>query len=172
MTQPLRFVKIHNQRELSLQHMSALRREVGWDEEFVGMWIDKSRDGRANFVLAYAEGTIADEYSNLVGMVGVTWDTDTPIDPAFANRDEGIIQLTSLAIAKRWQGKGLGKAMMDAAETMAGECGAIKIVSVTRTIDYGSNKLHERAGFRISGTVMRSWTTAEHPALFWEKLLV
>ncbi|KAI8813255.1 hypothetical protein BJ742DRAFT_789585 [Cladochytrium replicatum] len=175
----IRLVKVQDQPEDSLRHMRALRQEAGWDEEYVNLWLEKSLDGRGNFALAYTgdleEQNVVEgdyptkDYPHLVGLIGVTWTEDTPLDPTFARRDEGIIQLTSLVIAKRYLRKGLGLEMMLLGDGLARECGAKKIVSLTRQTNNISINMHQKAGYTITGTRMRSWTTEDLPAVFFEK---
>ncbi|KAI8813256.1 acyl-CoA N-acyltransferase [Cladochytrium replicatum] len=174
----LRIVKVHEQPELFRQHLLALRREAGWGEENILIWLEKSRNGQACYVLAYAQNsneleanpTGSAELSDLVGMIGVTWE-DPEGDVTLGNRDEGLIQLTSLVIAKRWQGKGLGLELMRVGESIARELGAKKIVSFTDRTNVASIKLHDRLGYRTYGTTKRVWTEGGPPAVCFDKIL-
>ncbi|KAI8813253.1 acyl-CoA N-acyltransferase [Cladochytrium replicatum] len=172
MTLTFHVIPVHKLPEdTATQHLVALRREAGWGEDSILHWISTSREGTACYVIAYADNQPSDDAnSNVIGMIGVTW-VDSEGDRTLGNRDQGIKQLSSLTIAKRWRGKGLAHQLMLIGENLARERGAKKIVSFTNYDNVASFKLHERAGYRIYGTTKRVWTGTGPPAVCFEKIL-
>ncbi|KAI8813254.1 acyl-CoA N-acyltransferase [Cladochytrium replicatum] len=173
MTLTFHIVPIHEIPEaIAKEHLVALRREAGYGEDDIPHWISTSRDGTACYVMAYTDNPHSDHtvYSNLIGTIGVTW-VDSEGDPALGNREEGIIQLSSLAVAERWRGKGLAHQLMLIGEKLARERGAKKIVSYTDYENVLSFKVHEHAGYRMCGTTKRVWAGTGPPAVCFEKTL-
>jgi ribosomal protein S18 acetylase RimI-like enzyme len=82
----------------------------------------------------------------------------------------GLLQLTSgspleaeiktMAVAEDWQGRGLGRALVEVALKHAHDSGTARVVVATAAADVGNLRFYQRQGFRIFAVERDAFTTA------------
>lgn len=82
----------------------------------------------------------------------------------------GCVHLVSIGILPEFQGRGLGSLLMTLGITHARVGGFSKVVSVIRPSNIASRKLHERFGFRKTGTTISGYfEEPDEPGVMYEK---
>ncbi len=92
-----------------------------------------------------------------VGHVLVRWQTDTP---KYAALPRGVPVLEWLGVAERHRNRGIGTALMGAAEELARSRGHDGLVLSVGVDNHGARRLYQRRGYREMGLEPQylSWT--------------
>ncbi|KAJ3061939.1 hypothetical protein HDU98_002188 [Podochytrium sp. JEL0797] len=112
----------------SIDLITQLRAECGWDADQVPKWVQEAKDGlRVNFFcVEEADGSV-------VGFISLVLHFES--DLAMANRETHTAMIKSLFIRNEHQNKGYGKEAMRAIEVIAGREYDVKTV----TLDTGAS---------------------------------
>ncbi|MFV3304986.1 GNAT family N-acetyltransferase [Pseudomonas sp. NY15181] len=65
-------------------------------------------------------------------------------------RSWGVIEITNLAVEEEWQGRGLGRRLLEAAIDSARSAGALRLDICTGNSSLAQLGLYQRMGFRIA----------------------
>lgn len=65
-------------------------------------------------------------------------------------RSWGVVEITNLAVAEAWQGRGLGRRLLEAAIDAARSAGALRLDICTGNSSLAQLGLYQRMGFRIA----------------------
>ena len=98
-----------------------------------------------DILVAVADGAV-------VGMVGVA--VQEPPDPGAVIRAVPTVDL-GISVAEEWRGRGVGQALMAAAERWARERGASRMVLDMSAENDGALRFYERLGYRRHGLLLR-----------------
>lgn len=98
-----------------------------------------------------SEGLVAEADGRVVGMVEL-W-LKRPRDPESAREPRVKVDL-GLAVAPDWRGKGVGTALMRAAEDWARARGAERMVLDLDVHNAGAQRLYERLGYEVEAIAM------------------
>jgi GNAT superfamily N-acetyltransferase len=116
--------------------------EQGWDKpvaQYLGYCRD-SRDGRRVVLVAEYDGRFA-------GYVTLVWDSAYP-----PFHEAGIPEIADFNVLWKYRRRGIGAALIDAAERRAGERSAVVGLGVGLTEDYGAAQiLYVRRGYVPDG---------------------
>jgi predicted N-acetyltransferase YhbS len=114
---------------------------------FVGTYQDERTTAER---LAAGHGLVAESERGLVGTVVVR--PPQPTSSAALYRDPDTWSVGQLAVLPEWQGRGLGRALHDAAVDLARRNGARAVALDTAAAAKALISLYERWGYRIAGT--------------------
>jgi predicted N-acetyltransferase YhbS len=116
---------------------------------------------RALFELAEDSADELDAYIN-AGRVLVARDGDAIVGHlqlTEAARD-GALEIKNMAVTEPHQGRGVGRALIEAAIALAREEGRSAIVVATAAADVGNLRFYQRAGFRMLSVERDAFTEA------------
>lgn len=65
-------------------------------------------------------------------------------------RSWGVVEITNLAVAEEWQGRGLGRRLLEAAIDTARSVGALRLDICTGNSSLAQLGMYQRMGFRIA----------------------
>jgi GNAT superfamily N-acetyltransferase len=74
--------------------------------------------------------------------------------------DPAEIEVKNMAVAPAWQGRGVGRALMEAAIEWARSEGCQALVVATAAADIGNLRFYQRLGFRLRGIERDAFTAA------------
>lgn len=116
--------------------------EMGWDKPAAQFtrYLREQKAGRRTVIVAEWEGTVA-------GYLTILWESD---DPVF--RARGIPEINDFNVLLKWRRKGIGSALMDAAEALVAESSPVVGLGVGLHSGYGSaQQLYVRRGYVPDG---------------------
>lgn len=73
-------------------------------------------------------------------------------------RSEQETEIKNMAVSEAWQGRGLGRALVEVAINHAHETGMVRVVVATAAADVGNLRFYQRQGFRISAVERDAFT--------------
>jgi ribosomal protein S18 acetylase RimI-like enzyme len=127
--------------------MGAAFARAGWDKTVAGFerYLAMQRSGERDVFVATIDGEFA-------GYVTLTW--DPPYD-----HGAGIPEIQDLNVLPAYRRRGIGNALMDAAESRAAERGDVVGIGVGLYVDYGSaQRMYVRRGYLPDGRgLMYAW---------------
>lgn len=102
-------------------------------------------DPDRNVIVAVADGAV-------VGMVDVTIDSEP--DPGSIVRPVPTVDI-GISVLEAWRGRGIGHALMAAAEATAREQGVRRVVLDMASANDGAARFYDRLGYREYGRLLR-----------------
>lgn len=127
--------------------MGAAFARLGWGKTVAGFerYLAMQRSEERDVFVATVDGEFA-------GYVTLTW------DPPYDHGD-GIPEIQDLNVLPAYRRRGIGNALMDAAETRAAERGDVVGIGVGLYVDYGSaQRMYVRRGYLPDGRgLMYDW---------------
>lgn len=125
-------------------------------------WFDGDRSAlRASFELAEDSTEQLESYLDLGTVLVARCDAKLvghlQLVPAST---AGDIELRNMAVAAEFQGRGVGRALVDEAISHAERTGYSRMVVATATADTGNIRFYQRVGFRMSGVEPDAFTPA------------
>ncbi|QWF22389.1 GNAT family N-acetyltransferase [Nocardioides sp. LMS-CY] len=75
-------------------------------------------------------------------------------------RDAEVCEVTNMAVAESYRGRGVGRALLERAVSEATRSGVSRLVLATGTADVGLLRFYQRCGFRMTDVVRDVFTEA------------
>lgn len=113
-------------------------------------------------LLADPSEAIIREYLSDGLLFSARWD-DTVVGVfVVINLGQGLWELKNIAVAEEWQGKGVGKALLDAACDVAQDRGAERLEVGTGNSSLDQLAFYQKAGFRMQ-RIAKNYFTLNYP---------
>ena len=138
---------------LEIQHASGIHHATVDPDHWQEQSLEESAAARRHWhrVLPRSEGLVAVADGRVVGMIELY--LKRPRAPEGAQIQRRRVDL-GIAVAPAWRGRGVGSALMRAAEAWAREQGAERMVLDLAANNTGAQRLYERLGYQVSGVAM------------------
>lgn len=157
---PVHSLTLHPLRQEDIDEIAAAFAQIGWNKPAAQFerYLDQQERGERSVIVARSDGAFA-------GYLTVAWESGYP-----PFRDAGIPEIADFNVLPRLQRRGIGSALMEAAERLVGARSAVVGIGVGMTPDYGAaQRLYAKRGYLPDG---RGLWTDDGPVRHGQRVVV